>query len=257
MFQPTIKTKCNGIPILTKGELDEIGEYVAGDFCSDALRTPTAIDVDRLLTRYCGLKQDFHYLSHNGLYLGMIVFNDSNRVVIFDKEAYQADYISVKAGTVIIDTGLLEDNQEHRYRYTVVHECGHGLLHKDVFYRDPNQLSMLDSQQEPIIQCRRDSKAKPVRDFGKWTSDDWMEWQANRFSSAVLMPRCMVKKLADEIVCYEKGILRTMRMVTEVSKAFNVSFDAAEYRLIDMGYINRDEAVAAGTLRTITRAMGY
>lgn len=91
------------------------------------MTTPTEIDVDRFITRYLGLEQDFQYLSHCGVFLGMTVFNDTDRVPVFNPDRWEAKYIPVKAGTVIIDNILLEENQEHRYRFTCGHEAAHSL----------------------------------------------------------------------------------------------------------------------------------
>lgn len=81
---------------------------MAEDFCPNALKTPTEIDADRFLTRYLGLTQDYKYLSHCGVYLGMTVFNDTDYVPVFNDERWEAEFITVKAGTVIIDNILLE-----------------------------------------------------------------------------------------------------------------------------------------------------
>lgn len=72
----------------------------------------------------------------------MTVFNDSDRIAIFNPEKGQADYVSEKARTIIIDTGLLERGQEHRYRFTMGHEYGHLYLHPQYFTIDPNQMTL-------------------------------------------------------------------------------------------------------------------
>lgn len=42
------------------------------------------IDIDGFAQSYLGLTQDFQYLSHNGIYLGMMIFNDTNKVPVYD-----------------------------------------------------------------------------------------------------------------------------------------------------------------------------
>ena len=49
----------------------------------------------------------------------MTVFNDTDRVPVYDPIQNRAEYISARANTIIIDRTLLEENQEHRYRFTV------------------------------------------------------------------------------------------------------------------------------------------
>lgn len=82
---------------------------------------------------FLGLNVDYKYLSHNGVYLGMMVFKDTNKIPIFDPETNRAEYIEKCANTIMIDSRLLEANQEHRYRYTMVHECGHAVFHSAVY----------------------------------------------------------------------------------------------------------------------------
>ena len=46
----------------------------------EALKSPQEIDIDLLAQDYLGMDQDFQYLSHCGVYLGMTVFNDTDKV---------------------------------------------------------------------------------------------------------------------------------------------------------------------------------
>ena len=62
---------------------------------------------------FLGLNVDYKYLSHNGVYLGMMVFKDTNKIPIFDPETNRAEYIEKCANTIMIDSRLLEANQEH------------------------------------------------------------------------------------------------------------------------------------------------
>lgn len=233
MYKPTFKTSAKNVPILSRDEIDNIGERLVGDFCPQALSVPTEIDIDRFITRYLGMEQDFQYLSHCGLYLGMTVFNDTNRVAVFNPDAWQAEYISVKAGTVIIDNSLLADNQEHRYRFTAGHEAAHGVLHAGYFSYDPNQLSLYDDY-VPMVQCRVDGTRLSRRAACKKTDSDWMEWQANCLSSAILMPKSMVIKVAKQA---ERKSRSANAALEAVVRTFNVSNDAAYYRLQELGLI--------------------
>lgn len=151
MYFPTYRIKKNGVPILKKTEIDTIAERFILDFNPEAMEIPMEIDIDAFILCYLGLTQDFQYLSHNGVYLGMTVFNDTNKVPVYVPETNTAEYISAKARTVIIDSNLLQEDQEHRYRYTMGHEGGHDIFHRRYFAYDPNQLSFLASVSVPII----------------------------------------------------------------------------------------------------------
>jgi Zn-dependent peptidase ImmA (M78 family) len=244
MYKPTYRTGRNGVPILGKNEIDEIAENFIRDFCPGAMRTPMKIDIDSFAQNYLGLKQDFQYLSHNGVYLGMTVFNDTDKVVIFNPETWEADYISVEARTIIIDNNLLEENQEHRYRYTMGHECGHDIYHTQYFGYAPDQMSFLE-EREPMIRCRivnTNGNKKPA----VWDDKSTMEWQANYMSSALLMPKSMVNKIVKEEDMLRNKVFKSLNLssdeltIIRISRTFNVSEEAARYRLQGLGLIENN-----------------
>ena len=187
---------------MSRKEIDLIGENLVGDFMPDALETPQEIDIDSFAQNYLGMDQDFQYLSHCGVYLGMTVFNYTDKVPVYDPQRECADYISAKAHTVIIDKTLLAENQEHRYRFTMGHEASHEFLHKEYFAYDPNQMTIFDYIGEapiPMVQCRIDTKKMDARNSEIWTDKDWMEWHANALYSAILMPVPMVRQVAESV----------------------------------------------------------
>jgi len=69
-----------------------------------------------------------------------------------------------------------------RYRFTLAHEAGHWRLHRHLFQRRANQLTLLaENAERPEYICRS-SDNEPI------------EYQANRFASCLLMPREMLKR---------------------------------------------------------------
>lgn len=238
MYKPSFKVKKSGMPVLNKNEIDIIGERFIEDFVPEALSIPQPIDIDSFVERYLGMTTDYQYLSHNGVYLGMTIFNDTDKVTIFSPETGRAEYISAKARTVIIDNRLLDENQEHRYRFTMAHEGAHDICHLRYFFYDPNQISFFDAPASPMIQCRIDNtKFEGNRSNHAWDDYDWMEWQANKMASALLMPKSAVKIVVDN--CKEtRPNYRSYSLIWAVSEAFNVSTEAATYRLQELGYVN-------------------
>lgn len=233
MYKPTFNTNARKLPILSRAEIDHIGECLVADFNPEALKEPTEIDIDRFITRYLGMTQDFQYLSHCGLYLGMTVFNDSDRVTVFNPDKWQAEFISAKAGTVIIDNSLLAENQEHRYRFTAGHEAAHGILHSDYFAKLAKRNSSATDIM-PMVQCRADNTRALRGAPRKKTDAEWMEWQANCLSSSILMPRNMVIKVAKKA---ERTSYSANAGLEAVVRTFNVSNDAAYYRLQECGLV--------------------
>lgn len=238
MFNPYVRRKRSGVPVLSRNEIDEIGEGLVRDFNPLALITPQEIDIDLFVQDYLGMQQDFQYLSHCGVYLGMTVFNDTDKLPVYNPQTNAAEYISEKARTVIIDNSLLSTNQEHRYRFTMGHEAGHGFLHNEYFSYDPNQLTLFGMNDGafdvPMIQCRVDA-VKLCSTKRSWSDMDWMEWQANAVSSAILMPKSMVIKAVEEVIEKKRNNdLLPYAKIFKVSSLFNVSFEAAEYRLKEL-----------------------
>jgi len=234
MYQPALHKNRYGVPILYKTDMDIIAENYLQDFNPDILKNPMETDIDAFAEFYLGLQPDYQFLSHNGVYLGMMVFNDTAKIPVYVPQTNRAEYISAKARTVIIDKRLLEEEQSTRYRFTMGHECCHDILHSGYYAFDPNQLSFFAT--EPMIQCRRmrlNSKERPLQ---KWSHEQWMEWQANYMSSSLLMPKSMVYKLAGQTPVTSR-LFRTATLVHETSKVFHVSHQAALYRLQGLGVV--------------------
>lgn len=68
-----------------------------------------------------------------------------------------------------------------RYRFTVGHEIGHWVLHRQFVPNRGSQMELFEGRApEPSILCRESSKREPA------------EWQADRFASCLLMPADLV-----------------------------------------------------------------
>jgi Zn-dependent peptidase ImmA (M78 family) len=236
MYFPSFRVKKNGVPILSKVEIEGIAERFIGDFCPEALHKPMALDSDDFILNYLGLKQDFQYLSHNGIYLGMMVFKDTSKVPVYDPETNRAEYISAKARTVIIDNSLLVEKQEPRYRFTVMHEGGHDIFHPFYFQYKANIILGAKGSEEPLIHCRTVSDSGKVKPVSQWTDNDWMEWQCNYFSSAFHMPKSSVTKLIRELPPVPDS-LRVYTYVSAVRDTYKMSWQAAGNRLRTLGII--------------------
>lgn len=231
MYRPELTTKSNGLPVVSNNELDAIGERLVADFCPLATLIPQEIDIDRFVVNYLGMEQDFQFSSHCGVYLGMTVFQSTDFLPVYDPIRKEAKYIHANAGTVFIDNTLLDDKQEHRYRFTLGHEAGHYVLHTSYFL---NQNSIENGNS--FIQCRYDySLAGSNRYY--MTDAQRAEQQANRFSSAILMPRCSVKILLASSSNRGQKNWSSLAVQSLVG-TYNVSPDAVLYRLKELGYVS-------------------
>ena len=233
MYLPQFRKKNNNIPILSKVEIDTIAEGFVHNFCPEALHTPQPLNVDLFIEEYLGLTLDYQYLSNDARFLGMTVFNDTPRVVVFLPEENCAEYLFASAGTVIIDNTLTEKRQVNRYRYTCGHEAGHWIFHRDYYNYNPNQMTLFGSD-NPFVQCREITINDYSRDTRTWDDDKWMEWHADKFSSCFLMPRIAVHNLVGNTKITDDN---RFEIIMSTSNTFQVSFEAATYRLMDLGII--------------------
>lgn len=239
MYQPTLNLGINGIPIISNDELDTLGERLVADFSPLNSFTPIELDIDRFITKYLKLKQDFYYLSHCGVYLGTTVFQETHCLPVFNPDTSSAEYAHVEAGTVIIDSSLLAENQEHRYRFTMGHEGGHSILHPSYYL---NTIGIDDEERShSYVRCRADFKAsKKDAIQGRYhlTDKQRLEQQANYLASAILMPRCTVKMALARV--HNKGQKNwAYHASIHLSEIYNTSQEAAFYRLQALGYIDK------------------
>ena len=124
-----------------------------------------------------------------------IEFDDTHRLfgvprsgLGFDPDILGAIFFEQKR--IVIDESLDPDSnpaKEGRYRYTAAHEVGHWRLHRELFAKDPTQISfLLHENALPSVICRSSQ------------SKDRIEVQADLFASCVLMPRKLVFAAWDE-----------------------------------------------------------
>ena len=131
---------------------------------------PRAIPIEDLIERH-GLILEFQYLRKNGRILGKTVF-DTGLEAVYDMELGKYTLFPVKAGTILIDASLCEEETSTgRLRFTEAHELSHWILHKGLYAGTGESAAL-----QPAV---------------KETS---MEIQANMLGSALLMPMPMVKR---------------------------------------------------------------
>lgn len=238
MYEPYFMSKHNYLPILSRSSIDDIAENFIRDFQPEALVVPTEINVDGFLEHYLKVTPDYQYLAHKLIYLGMTIFQDTHNIVVFNPSTQKAEYFSAKANTVIFDSRLLESNQEHRYRFTAGHESGHIVFHRAYFDYIFRMSEILNIDMNEFIRCR----STPIEGDKKGrlkTDNDWLEWQANQFSSSFLMPKTSVLTLLSEFDLNSNfGLYYAL---IEMESVFNVSLEAATHRLSSMGLIKQQE----------------
>lgn len=248
----SFKKKANGVPILSKSDMEDIAGSIIGDYKSILLKDPMTMDIEHFIECYADLQLDYQDLTHDQSILGMTIFNDGY-VPVYDIEKNKAKRLSVDEGTIIIDNFLLNQEQQRRGRFTLAHEVSHWILHRHIYLENKNQLSLFDTETKTaFIKCRSiDIENSKKRYLG--TDDDWMEWQADHLASTLLMP---YRPFAEIAVSKLKaiGINKVYQMGTdydtdvalsvipyEIGEIFDVSATAANIRLKGLGYIRECE----------------
>lgn len=225
-------------PFINKARLEAMAEYQLKQFKPELLESPLEVDVDDFAFGYLGLKQDYRYLSSKGVYLGMMIFKEGY-IPIYVPEENRAEWAFVEEDTIIIDESLCEEHMDHRYRYTLGHEIGHSILHR-CYYRELLKNSGEYMVYEDTAQCK--DKVNEDNLSKKWSVKETLEWQANYFASALLMPRTTVHKFISSLSKREDDFRET-EYVFGVMETFNVSFEAALNRLCALGIIRDRKGV--------------
>lgn len=91
-----------------------------------------------------------------------------------------------------------------RYRFTLAHEIGHVVLHKELLEQSQenlNQLSLLvvEKPKAPTMLCMNPESSYKQLQRDK-TDQEWIEWQADQFAACLLMPATVIREMVAEWV---------------------------------------------------------
>ena len=189
-----------------------------------AKRVLAPIPVERIAEHYLGYQIDItdEGLFEDPRYLGGIVFDEN-----------------------VIRVNASVESHEGRYNFTIAHEIGHHVLHRNHYLAEREA-------EDPGIMCREVS-AKPL-----------VEQQADQFASALLMPAELVRRAAEQIIIPSgemsvRALRATAGKVIRTGRFSNVSNTAMANRLITLGYA-RGVDFQTGTgidLMRAARAKGF
>ncbi len=172
---------------------------------------------------------------------------------------------------ITINSALAESSREcdwHRFRFTLGHEFFHAIEHLPLMTATSHgqmpRTAVIDVGFLPGHTRSRQSRAE--RAVGRWASsggarglltrEDWREWQANVFASAILMPEEAVRgafeqRVQGESVCVPQGenprefaldlagelLLAGTVYAQSLAELFDVSRQAMAIRLLDLGLV--------------------
>ncbi len=139
-------------------------------------------------------------------------------------EIGQVGFLSADHTTIFIDE-YIYDNIDVRYRFTLAHEIGHMLLHKNIYdsylFKSPDAWKTFQ-------------KDMPERERS------WFEWQADCFAGLALVPReelhskisdCIRKVDSEDISLRDNWDFAWDYIAKEAGRVFNVSAGTIKYRI--------------------------
>lgn len=132
------------------------------------------VDPELLLKSLLGLQIEYRHLSLDGRTLGITAYDDVG-VEIYDADE---DLFFFDGKTVLIESDLQAENQTGRRNFTIVHEGCHHVL-KMLYPRD----------YACGVNARRVLRYRDIRG-----GRNREEWQVDRLTSAILMPRELVEQ---------------------------------------------------------------
>lgn len=250
-----IDTKNNNTPIIKDNEIDMLAEKILYDYKPSMLNEPMKIKYQHFLESYLGAHLEFqhiYYEKDEGRIFGATSFN-TEKLKIFNKEKYIVDEITLKKNTIVLDNYVIKDGKEGLELFTGLHEGGHLWLHKGVYTRLENQVSMFQDEKilKPVVCCRKNNIKSFGKKYTKKSSDYWREYQANYFASAIAMPKSTVTPfikekiqnfgITDGYVIEDRGteeyLISTKVLPEILSDTYGVSKSAAYVRLKKLGFI--------------------
>lgn len=199
------KTDEHGVPLLSKDDIELKAEEVISYFDTSLLMRPQLIP----LREFVAALGDAFDLAHDyTLDLG----ETKHGKKILGKTR-------LRPLTLFVDASLANDA---RFPFVLGHELGHVVLHRSV------DLKRTGYAEQEIIDSERDFvTGKKLLN----TSRGWLEWQANRFSSAVLMPRTSIRHAVEQAQ-EERGITRNLGYIILEDKRYSIcDYVAVQSRL--------------------------
>ena|SRR5258708_17256269 len=117
------------------------------------------------------------------------------------------------------DRTVIGVNSAHpavRQRFSVAHEIGHLIMHQGAMFVDQT------------VRFNRDGKSS--------LAIDPQEIEANRFAAELLMPEKLVTAAIEKCIA-KKPNLPQRALIADLAKEFQVSEQAMEFRLVNLGVI--------------------
>lgn len=178
-----------------------------------------AVDVETFIENYLKAKLD-QYADLESSVLGLTEFRPGVAPVV---------RINRDLTGSAMDAEWCPPGIQGRWRATLGHEASHVVLHHMLFEQNPAQTEIFGDVETSALLFRCLKREVAYRSAGR----DWREVQANRGMAALLMPKTIFLKVADEEL---KGSDGFHAATSHLAQRFQVSREAAAIRLATFGF---------------------
>lgn len=215
-----------GVPVLNADDIELKAEEVIAYYDPDLLNRPALVPLLKFIER---LHSEHSLARDYSQDLGVT----KNGHKILGKTR-------IRPLGLFVDISLANDS---RFNFVLGHELGHVVLHRRVDVKRTGY----DDQEMSDTEIDLLTGRKILR-----TPRDWLEWQAKRFASAILMPRATVRRAVVEAQS-ELGINNNIGMIVlenvgysfrdyeavrrQIELIYDVNATNAEYRLKELGIL--------------------
>lgn len=233
-----MKLSKNLVPILQKGEFDDVATSFLEKYCPQCLETPMAVPIEEIAIRAMGLQIKRMHLSEDLSILGQVFFS-SGLAEIYKKDDDEYIFEQVEKGTIFIDPDVAIERNIGSERNTITHECVHWNIHRTYH----SVQIMAGGERAVAFRCPTEPPSERVN--SKWTGEDWMEWQANGIAPKILMPKATFTSYVNAHSLFPKtkeeklGLISLYQdlLIEDLAEFFQVSKQSASIRLSELGLI--------------------
>lgn len=239
-----------GVPVISSTKLEQFAEELIGDYRPELLKSPQPTNIEQLVECYLRANLEVRPITMTNAILGVAVFNEGC-VPVYDRMKGMLVPLNVPDHTILIEEGIYNQREPGRFNFTLAHEASHLICHDGVSVSNGVQCRQLP--EGSIIMCRPEGERYPRH--GQKTPVDWMEWQADYFGAALLMPRNTVQMAIEQILwdagclggaCGMREVNRSPQLFAHIAERllwlYRVSRTAASIRMENLGYKNPRKA---------------
>lgn len=217
--------------MFSRRDLENMSRKLLSQYLRRSQAQHDRIDPEDFAKTMFGIEYEFRKLSTTGEVLGMTSFDDFG-VEVWDAEG-TPEWFCLDRYTALIDLCLMEEGQEGRRHFTMMHEAAHQILR--IFF--PSEYGV-QYRTMPV----RYYLATPMR--GRVT--DWEEWQANVLASSLLLPRELILKHMDRLglkpirILNKRYAIREYELFSSMAETLGVSRQALAIRMKQLGLLERE-----------------